>query len=129
MSLTLEEKIQADGLRARERAAEEHFFDEAQPFYPLGFWVNWRNPGHWDIMARQAPGKVSAWKAAHPEGTTSGGGTERAFRIRGEPGAVEVLDERWDPHRPHPRERLRFRSIIAAMLWIMEELMQEESEK
>ncbi len=127
MSLTLEEKIQADGLRARERTAEEHFFDEAQPFHPCGFSVHWRDPGHWDIMAAQVPGKISAWKAAHPKGTTNShdGMKERAFRIRGEPGAVKVLDERWDPYRPHPRKTIKFRSIPAAMLWIMDELMQE----
>ena len=32
--LTVDEKMGADASRARERAAEEHFFDAAQPFYP-----------------------------------------------------------------------------------------------
>lgn len=66
-------------------------------------------------------------KNAHPTGQTSArdGGRERAFRIRGEPGDVVVYDERWDPHRPHPRGERNFRSVMAAMLWIAEELMQE----
>lgn len=125
--LTLDEKLNGAVSRARELAAEKHFFDAAQPFFPLGFSVSYRNPGHWDVSARQCPGYTSAWKAAHPDGQTSArdGGLERAFRIRGEPGRVTVLDERWDPHRPHPRESLTFRSVTGAMLWIVEELMQE----
>jgi hypothetical protein len=127
MELTVEQKVDYAVQRAREKAAEEHFFDAAQPFFPLGFSVGYRNPGHWDIYAEQCPGKVSAWLRANPGGQTSGrdGGGERAFRIRGEPGKVVVFDERWNPHRPHPREDREFRSVMAAMLWIMEELMQE----
>lgn len=125
--LTLEEEISYAELRAREEAAEKFFFDAAQPHFPLGFSVNYRNPGHWDIRARQCSGKASAWHRAHPDGTTSehDGGWERAFRIRGVPGDVVVFDERWDPHRPHPRQENKFRSVMAAMLWIAEELMQE----
>lgn len=125
--LTLEEKVAGAERRARETAAEKHFFDAAQPFFPLGFSVGYRNPGHWDVMALQCPGRVSAWEAANPGGRTSAqdGGLARAFRIRGEPGRVTVLDERWDPHRPHPREPLTFRSVTGAMFWIVEELMQE----
>lgn len=125
--LTIDEKLRAAEGRAREQKAEEHFFDKAQPFYPLGFSVAYRNPGHWDIFARETPGKVSAWLAANPGSMTSArdGERERAFRIRGEPGAVVVLDERWNPHRLHPREAMNFRSVMAAMLWIAEELMQE----
>lgn len=54
-------------------------------------------------------------------------GRERAFRIRGEPGRVLVSDERWNPHRKIGEGDgwMHFRSIMAAMLWIMEELMQE----
>lgn len=129
--LTLEEKTDYAAQRAREKAAEKHFYDAAQPFYPLGFSVHYRNPGHWDVSAKITPGRASAWKAAHPGGSTSetDGGSQRAFRIRGEPGDVIVMDERWDPHRPYPRESMKFRSVMAAMLWIAEELMQEPTPK
>lgn len=125
--LTLEEKTSFAEQRAREAEAEKHFFDLAQPFSPLGFSVGYRNPGHWDVFADACPGRVKAWKHANPGGFTSrrDGDRERAFRIRGEPGNVVVMDERWDPHRPHPRESMTFRSVSAAMLWIAEELMQE----
>lgn len=125
--LTLDEKINYAEMDAREKEAEKHFFDKAQPFFPLGFSVGYRNPGHWDIFAEQTPGKASAWKRAHPGGQTTerDGGQERAFAIRGEAGNVFVRDERWNPHKPHPRESMKFRSITGAMLWIMEELMQE----
>lgn len=124
--LTLEEKLGSAQRRASEVEAEKHFYDKAQPFYPLGFSVSYRNPGHWDVHAKQTPGFASAWLAANPGGQTSArdGGIERAFRIRGAPGAVVVFDERWNPHRPHPRS-MQFRSVMAAMLWISEELMQE----
>jgi hypothetical protein len=85
----------------------------------------YRNPGHWDIYAKQCPSYASAWQAAHPEGSTSARDGQTAFRIRGEPGNVMVMDERWDPNRPHPRESLKFRSVMGAMVYIMEELMQE----
>lgn len=126
--LTLEEKISATEHRAREQIAEKHFFDQAQPFSPLGFSIGYRNPGHWDIYAKQCPGKVSAFYAASGPGSFTSakdGDRERAFRIRGEPGDVWVMDERWDPNRPHPRETLKFRSVMAAMVFICEELMQE----
>lgn len=125
--LTLAEKTNSAVMRAREIEAEKHFFDQAQPFYPRGFSVNYRNPGHWDIYAQQCPGKASAFNAAHPTGFTSAkdGERERAFRIRGEPGAVWVADERWNPNKPRARESMTFRSVMAAMLWIAEELMQE----
>lgn len=126
--LTLEEKTDGAARRAREHAAELHFFDEAAPFYPRGFSISYRNPGHWDVYADQHPGKVKAFLSLDPSNnwtTASDGGRERAFRIRGEPGDVWVMDERWNPHRPHPRETLKFRSIQAAMLWVAEEMMQE----
>ena len=126
MSALKEKTAFAESL-AREKAAEKHFFDIAQPFFPLGLSINYRNPGHWDVYAHQAPGKASAWRVAHPNGETNeqDGGVERAFRIRGEPGSVIVLDERWNPHCPYPRGRMQFRSVLGAMLWIVEELMQE----
>lgn len=125
--LTLDEKTSYAVSRAREVEAEKHFFDKAQPHYPLGFSVNYRNPGHWDVYAKIVPGRASAWKHANPSGQTSerDGGQERAFCIRGEPGDVYVRDERWDPHRPHPRGVVTFKSVLGAMLWIAEELMQE----
>lgn len=124
---TLEEKTKYAERRALEQEAEKHFYNEAQPHYPLGFSVTYRNPGHWDISAEQCRGKVSAWLAANPDGQTSGrdGGFERAFRIRGELGKVSVYDERWNPHQPQPRGDRDFKSVMAAMLWITEELMQE----
>lgn len=127
LDLTLAEKLRFATAIAREKECEKHFYDAAQPFFPLGFSVHRRNPGHWDVMAEQCPGAATAWKEAHPGGETTArdGGRERAFRIRGEPGKVWVSDERWDPHRPHPRASREFRSVMGAMLWIMEELMQE----
>jgi hypothetical protein len=127
MPLTLEDKLAYAAESAREKEAEKHFFDEAQPFFPRGFSVCYRGEGcHWDVMANQVPGRVSAWLAAHPGSTTTGsdGGAERAFAIRGERGAIIVRDERWDPHRPHPREPIRVKSVTMAMMWIVEELMQ-----
>lgn len=125
--LTVDEKMNFGARRGREKEAEEHFFDIAQPFYPLGFSVIYRNPGHWDIIARECPGRASAWRAAHTDGYTSAqdGQRVRAFRIRGKPDEVLIMDERWNPRQPHPRESLKFRSIQSAMLWIIEELMQE----
>ena len=129
--LTVDEKMNYGAYRGREEAAEKHFYDSAQPFFPLGFSVYYRNFGHWDISARQCPGKASAFRAANPDGFTSAqdGGSERAFRIRGEPGAVVVFDERWNPHKERRQEPPRFRSVQGAMLWIMEELMQEPPER
>lgn len=125
--LTLEEKTRYAEMRAREEEAEKHFFDLNQPHFPFGFSISNRNTGHWDVYAEQVPGKASAWKHAHPSGQTSArdGGQERAFRIRGEPGDVWVSDERWNPHRPQPRGHMMFRSVMGALLWIAEELMQE----
>lgn len=127
--LTLEDKVSYAERRAREDETERHLYDAAQPFYPLGFSVGYRNPGHWDIYAAQCPGKVKAFLIANPGSSTTAkdGGSERAFRIRGEPGRVVVFDERWNPHRPHPRESTIFRSVMGAMMWIAEELMQEQS--
>jgi hypothetical protein len=129
-NLTLEEKSNSAAQTASEKTAEKHFFELYQPFFPLGFSVYYRNPGHWDISARQCPGKYSAWRAANPSGSTSGqdGESERAFRIRGEPGKVVVYDERWDPTRTDRGDDLKFHSVMGAMLWIMEELMQEPND-
>lgn len=125
--LTLEEKIRYAEFRAREENAEKHFFDLAQPHFPCGFSVRYRNPGHWDVSAKQASGKAAAWRAANPGGQTSLSDQlmERAFRIRGEPGAVVIFDERWNPHQPYPRESMTFRTVAMAMMWIVDELMRE----
>lgn len=126
--LTLEEKTNCAMRRAAEVTAEKHFFDlNAPKHFPCGFSIYRRNTGHWDVAADMVSGRASAWLAAHPGGTTSekDGGRERAFRIRGEPGNVVVYDERWDPHRPHPRNDIKFRSVMMAVLWIAEELMKE----
>lgn len=125
--LTLDEKTSYAVRRAAEIEAEKHFYGEALPFYPFGFSVGYRNPGHWDVYARQCPGKISAWLHANPGSQTSArdGDKERAFRIRGESGDVVVFDERWNPHRDSDSRTMKFRSVMAAMLWIAEELMQE----
>ncbi|MHC2464459.1 hypothetical protein [Bradyrhizobium embrapense] len=101
MTLTLNEKLKGAEGRARQQAAEKHFFDQTQPFFPLGFSIGQRNPGYWEVYARRCPGRASAWKAAHPEGSTSerDDENERAFRIRGAPGNVLVYDGRWDQRR------------------------------
>jgi hypothetical protein len=127
--LTLEEKTNYAKVRAAEEAAEKHFFDANQPFFPLGFSIGYRNPGHWDIVAKECPGRASAWRHAHPDGFTSekDGERRRAFRIRGEPGKVVVYDERWNPHR-EDRPVLHFKSVTGAMVYIIEELMQEPSQ-
>lgn len=126
-NLTLEEKFRGSETRAREKVAEKHFYDLNQPFFPLGFSVGYRNPGHWDIYARACPGRDEAWEAAHPNGSHSGfGKEERAFCIRGEAPNVYVRDERWNPHKDRGADDgLCFKSVMGAMLWIMEELMQE----
>lgn len=127
MTLTLEKKMDFAAGDARLKEAEKHFFDEAQPFFPKGFSVGYRGEGcHWDVSAEQVPGRISAFHAAHPEGHTTGrdGGSERAFTIRGKPGAITIYDERWDPNRPHPRDAVRVKSVAMAMAWIVEELMQ-----
>ena len=127
--LTIDEKARCAEHRAREQTAEKHFYDQNQPFYPMGFSIYNRNPGHWDIAAQRAPGKVEAWQYANPNGQTSDkeGARERAFRIRGDPGDVVVFDERWNPHRKPGDGTMRFRSVMAAMVWICEELMVEPS--
>ncbi len=70
--------------KAALEVAEKHFFDEAQPFFPLGFSVCYRNPGHWDVMARECPGRHTAWEKANPGRQSIGadGGVGRAFAIR-----------------------------------------------
>lgn len=126
--LTLEEKQRYAAHRAREEVAEKYFYDEAEPYYPAGFSVYRRNVNHWDISAPQHPGKVKAFLSLDAGNQTSAqdGGSERAFRIRGEPGNVIVMDERWDPYRPRgERTSLKFRDITAAMVYISGELMQE----
>lgn len=124
---TVDEQMSFAAQRAKEIAAEKHFYDLNQPHYPYGFSVGHRNDEHWDIYAQRCPGKASAWKAAHPEGQTTetDDARERAFRIRGQGKEIIVFDERWNPHKPHPRGHLEFRSVAAAMIWIADELMQE----
>lgn len=128
--LTLEEKTSFAAGRAELLAAEKHFYDAAQPFFPLGFSIGYRNPGHWDIYASCPAYRGQAHNATQPERChtqvpRTGRQRERAFRIRGEPGNVLIYDERSNPHRPTPRADLTFRSVMSAMVWICEELMQE----
>lgn len=35
--LTVDEKMGSDAHSAKLRAAEKHFYDQAQPFFPMGF--------------------------------------------------------------------------------------------
>ena len=70
---------------------------------PCSFSVSYRNPGHWDVTTRYG----------------------RAFRIRGKAPGVLVLDERTDADRPHPREATQFRTVMLALAWCADELMQE----
>ena len=102
-------------------------YDAAQPFYPLGFSIGYRNPGHWDVYAAETPGRVSAWLEANPGSSTStrDGERQRAFRIRGDAGAVIVDDERWNPREPHPREPHHFQTVAEAVAWIATEMMRE----
>ncbi len=69
------------------------------------FSVNKRNPGHWDISD----------------------GHERAFRIRGEPGRVTVLDERSDEseYGKLPRAALTFPDVRSAMAYVAFQFMSE----
>ncbi len=123
--LTLDEKMNAAVYRAKITEAEIHFFKQYEPFYPGGFSVGQRNPGHWDIYAQCHPGEIEAHEAVNGPGSIAMGDRERAFRIRGEPGNVIVMDERWDPTRPFPRDNLYFKSIPVAMIYISEQLMFE----
>jgi hypothetical protein len=126
--LTLEEKLSYAKGRAARKEAEKHFFDLNQPHFPMGFSVYNRGRGHWDVSAKQCPGKASAILSLDERNQTSerDGQQERAFRIRGEPGNVVVFDERWNPHRSEDDENPTvFKSVLGAMLWICEELMQE----
>jgi len=125
MTNSMEDKLQYAAVRARELEAEKHYYDAGRAQRCPDFSVHYRAPGHWDIMAAEVPGRASAWRAAHGNSQTSAkdGQTERAFRIRGEPGNVLVFDERWNPHVPHPRQVLLFRSMSAAVLWVTEEMM------
>ncbi len=130
--LTLQEKISSGKHRGARVAAEKHFYDAAQPFYNLGFSVGYRNPGHWDIYADRPAYMEQAHNATTPDDpmykqqVPSGGRMrERAFRIRGEPGKVWVGDERSTPHKELPKPPEYFRTVEAAMFWIMGELMQE----
>ena len=125
--LSIDEKAAYAAHRAKEVAAEKHFYDLHRPHFPLGFSVGYRNPGHWDVYAQRAHGRPEAFMYANPGGFTSDKdpSRERAFAIRGEPGRVIVRDERWNPHRKFGDVFPPFRSVMAAMLWIMEELMQE----
>lgn len=125
MRAKLDAHLRAEQVRAVE-IAKRHF-DAGQPHYPSGFSIFRRNPGHWDVHASSVPGAVSAWLEANPGSSTSArdGERERAFRIRGEPGNVHVFDERWNPHRLHPRETRTFQTVADAVAWIAGELMTE----
>jgi len=99
---TLEEQCSYAEQRARQEAAEKHFFDLNKDKPRSGYFsCTQRDTEHWDIYAEQVPGKASAWKHAHPKGQTTeqDGGNERA-----------------------PRPSLNFRSVQGAMFWIIEEL-------
>jgi len=123
MSITVEEKM--DDYQHKREVAEKHFFDAGQPHFPLGFSICNRNKGHWDIYAEQAHGKASAFLALNDFTSSKDGERERAFRIRGEVPNVTVYDERWNPYGNN--EVMPFKSVMGAMLYICEELMQEQT--
>ena len=74
------------------------------------FSVSYRNPGHWDVSV---------------DGT-------RKFTLRGEPGDVIVnTDRASDPYRnlnPGHYNHPRFRTISAAMAYLLDELMWDEQQ-
>jgi hypothetical protein len=123
--LTVEEHMSYGAARAREQEAELFFYKQNIGSHRYSYFsFAQRDTHHWDVSAKEVKGKASAWLAANPGGQTSAqdGATERAFRIRGEPGKIVIFDERWDPTRPHPRETPTFRTVALAKLWIIEEL-------
>ena len=75
---------------------------------PVNFSVARRNPLHWDIYTK--------WG--------------RAFRIRGEEGDIWVGDEREMDGLPDVKQRRspRFKSVNAAMIWIVDLLMSENTD-
>ena len=126
--LTEEERVSLALARNDKEAAEKRFFDAAQPFYHYGFSVGCRDTHHWDVYADRPAFKENAHNAVQPERChlqvpADNRVRERVFAIRGEPGNVIVRDEHSDPHRPHPRESLKFDTLDAAMGWISRQLM------
>lgn len=103
---------------------QKRHFDAAQPYKPRHFSIGYRNPGHFDVYARDTPGRIAAWLAENPGSSTTARDDDRTrvFRIRGGPGDVVVYDERWNPHKPHPRPDVRFATVAEAVVWISEEL-------
>lgn len=73
------------------------------PEYPISFTVNRRNPHHWDVYA----------------------GNGRAFRIRGEPGAILVLDERYDRELPIHKTEVQVKTVGEAITYIADIFMAE----
>jgi len=68
---------------------------------PISFSVQYRNPGHWDIIIKDYG---------------------RIFRIRGAPSKYCVIDER---ERSIKKEIQRFKTVQACMSYICDELMFE----
>jgi hypothetical protein len=106
--------------------------ERAQPYNPElkwlpgGFSVSQRDTHHWDIFAKRRPGYVHWYYAKHPDQFAwplEEGELERYYRIRGEPGAIQVLSEAWDPLRPHPRPRHTCLTVAEAMAYISQQLM------
>lgn len=101
------------------------------PYIPGSFSVGQRDTYHFDIYAQRRPGYVEWYlNVKHPRGMAwplSDDQRERAFCIRGAPGAIYVRDERWDFKRPS-RERtcMEFPSVEAAMAWISATLLLEQ---
>lgn len=95
-------------------------------FVPGSFSVGQRDTHHFDIGAVRRPGYVQWYYEQNPNSIAypmADGLRERAFAIRGEPGAIYVRDERWDRENPRPRPMLEFPSVESAMAWVVATLM------
>lgn len=121
-----------DEQRTRHAADRQAQLDASRPyqlgpFVPGSFSVGQRDTHHFDIFAPRRPGYVQwYYREENPDGVAypmRDGGNERAFAIRGEPGAIYIRDERWDQDRPRPRDCIDFPSVEAAMAWVVATLM------
>jgi hypothetical protein len=103
---------------------------EPGEFVPGCFSVGQRDTHHFDVYAPRRPGYVQWYfQEKNPSGVSYpppvDRESERAFCIRGEPGAIYVRDERWDKERKHPRETQKFATVESAMAWIAGTLLLE----
>lgn len=127
MSETYEEQ------RSRWDRERQQQLDRSRPYvpgphHPGGYSVSQRDTHHFDVMARRRDGYVQWYYAVENKKGIAypmlDGCTERAFAIRGEPGAIYIRDERWDSERPRPRDSIDFASVAEAMAWVHKELVE-----